>query len=79
MAKIRNFFKATATVREHPTEVDCGWQVSQGPVTLLQLSTYGSDQRASQPKVSQTLQLDEAGARELLTIIQTAFPQLGRD
>lgn len=41
---------------------------------MLQLSIYGSDTRASQPKVSQTLQIDQAGARELLRILRQAFP-----
>ena len=41
---------------------------------MLQLETYGSDDRAIPGKVSQVIQLDEAGARELKRIIERAFP-----
>lgn len=59
----------------HPTEVDCGWQVvtAAGGERLLQLSTYGSDKRASEPKVSQTLQLDREAALRLRAIIDQTF------
>ena len=77
MARVRKFFPLTTSAKPHPTDVDCGWLViatAQGP--MLQLSTYGSDARVSQPKVSQTLQIDEAGARELLRILRKAFPDV---
>lgn len=77
MAQIRSFHKIQAALREHATEVDCGYQVLRASgQTLLQLSTYGSDTRQSRPKVSQTIQLDEAAARELVEIVQDAFPGL---
>jgi hypothetical protein len=41
---------------------------------LLQLDTYGSDERKDKGTVSQTLQLDETTARELLRILRKAFP-----
>ena len=75
MARVRKFFPLTSSPQAHPTEVDCGWVVlatAQGP--MLQLSTYGSDTRVSQPKVSQTLQIDEAGARDLSRILRKALP-----
>jgi hypothetical protein len=77
MAKIKEFFQTTKTSAPHPTEVECGYQVintEDGP--LLQLSTYGSDARQSEKKVSQTIQLDRRRAAELLTILKTAFPDL---
>ncbi|GAA1014017.1 hypothetical protein Aple_042640 [Acrocarpospora pleiomorpha] len=77
MAKIRDFFQANKASSPHPTEVDCGYQViltGEGP--LLQLSTYGSDGRQSEKKVSQTIQLDRERARELLAIITKTFPDL---
>lgn len=43
---------------------------------LLQLSTYGSDARQSEKRVSQTIQLDRRRATELLTILKTTFPDL---
>ena len=68
----------TANLRPHLSEVDCGYQVidsAQG--RLLQLSTFGSDTRRSEPKVSQTIQLNEERARELVTILRSAFPSIG--
>jgi 5-methylcytosine-specific restriction protein B len=75
MAVIARYFPTESVARRHPTEVDCGWQVVQtrgGP--LLQLSTYGSQDRESSPKVSQTLQLDAQRSEELMRIIAQAFP-----
>ncbi|WP_168929657.1 hypothetical protein [Nocardioides sp. GY 10127] len=63
---------SSAQGRAHPTEVDCEWQVvrSSSGELLLQLSTYGSDTRQSQPKVSQTVQLDLDTCEELVRIIR---------
>jgi len=78
MAVIREFFNDTRSSQVHPTEVDCGWQiVNRNGERLVQLSTYGSDDRASVKKVSQTIQLDERGAAELLLILQRCFPGIG--
>lgn len=74
-AHIRGFERTTNTTRPHPTPVDCGYQAVNGPDgTLLQLSTYGSDTRQSQPKVSQTIQVDRAAAVALLAILEETFP-----
>lgn len=63
-----------ANGRRH-SECECGWSVAyRDGVAVLQLDTYGSSGRKSGHKVSQSLQLDESGARELLTIIGEAFP-----
>lgn len=43
---------------------------------VLQLKTYGSPDRKMPEKVSQVIQLDEAGARELKAILQRSFPGL---
>ncbi|MGB7450244.1 MAG: hypothetical protein WA892_14105 [Ornithinimicrobium sp.] len=61
--------------RPHPTEVDCRWQVINGRkgVALFQLSTYGSDGRASDPKVSQTIQLDRDMAAKLVARLCETF------
>ena len=75
MAVITEFVEQRSNAGRHPTEVQCGWQVVQvGDEKLLQLSTYGSDHRASGPKVSQTMQLDRAGAEALVTILRSTFP-----
>ncbi|TDC68222.1 hypothetical protein E1200_12315 [Actinomadura sp. GC306] len=77
MARIREFFETNNSARPHPTEVECGYQkITTSTGVLLQLSTYGSDNRESEKKVSQTLQLDRAGAEQLLRIIRRTFPGL---
>jgi len=60
--------------KPHPTEVDARWRVvqsSSGP--LLQVSTFGSDERESEPKVSQTIQLDREVASQLAEVIRSVF------
>lgn len=77
MAQIRSFVDSTQAVKAHPTEVDCQHRViSSGGIRLLHLSTFGSDERASSPKSSQSIQLDSARAGELIDIIKAAFPEL---
>lgn len=77
MARVRSIERIASNVQAHPTEVDCGWQIVESPDgRLLQLSTYGSDQRKSQPKVSQTLQFDGAVAKQLVEVLRSAFPGL---
>lgn len=77
MARIRGFDRSTHQGGIHPTEVDCEYAVVNGyGERLLSLSTFGSDQRASRRKVSQTLQLDRKAARDLLGIVEEAFPGL---
>jgi hypothetical protein len=76
MALIRSFeLKALQRGGLHPTRVDCEWSTFElDGKRLLQLDTYGSDERKDKGTVSQTLQLDETAARELLRILRTAFP-----
>jgi hypothetical protein len=38
------------------------------------METYGSENRVSGEKVSQSIQVDEAGARELMKILRRSFP-----
>ncbi|MFG1943970.1 hypothetical protein [Nonomuraea sp. NPDC048826] len=79
MARIKEFFRIRQSARMHPTEVECGYQSIATPYgTLLQLSTYGSDARQSEKKVSQTLQLDRQQAATLVEIIKETFPDLAR-
>lgn len=59
------------------TEVECGYRiVNSGGQVLLQLDTYGSDQRQIPGKISQSLQLDADAALTLVRIVLTAFPGL---
>lgn len=76
MARLRKLEKGTQNVRVHPTEVDCFHQVvtTTDGTRLLHLTTFGSDQRRSDPKSSQSLQIDEPTARELVAVIRAAFP-----
>lgn len=76
MARIESFFEMTADVSPHPTTVECGYQILHREIggDLLQLSTFGSSTRQSEPKVSQTLQLDRPAAASLLTLLRQAFP-----
>lgn len=77
MAVVRSFFATPAHGTRHPTQVDCGYSVLEDDSgTVIQLSTYGSDRRQSQPKVSQTLQIDRQRAEELVRILRGAFPGL---
>lgn len=65
---------AGARAREHPTEVDCGYSVVHlAGSRFVQLNTYGSAHRHIPGKVSQTLQLDEQAARQLIDILRAAF------
>ena len=76
MALITTFepIGAAARGRVHG-EVECGWAIFEsGGRRYLQLDTYGSQTRAIPGKVSQTLQLDEEGARQLKKLIAQAFP-----
>jgi 5-methylcytosine-specific restriction protein B len=76
MAVVRQFLEGSQTVRRHATEVDCYYQtVGDGPIRV-HLSTFGSDDRQSEPKSSQSIQLDEARAAELIKILRDAFPGL---
>lgn len=76
MALVRSLTKDTRiSGKPHPTEVDCRWQVISGPSgsALFQLSTYGSDARQSEPKVSQTIQFDRETASQLVARLREAF------
>ena len=60
------------------SEVECGWTVGEVEGrTVLHLETYGSSARDIPGKVSQSIEVDAEGARELQRILRTAFPGLG--
>ncbi|KQQ08454.1 hypothetical protein ASF46_14215 [Rathayibacter sp. Leaf296] len=62
-------------MKVHSTEVDCTYQevASEDGTKYIHLSTFGSDDRVSGPKSSQTLQLDEKAARELIEVLIRTF------
>ncbi|MBP1781163.1 hypothetical protein J3R08_001013 [Micromonospora sp. HB375] len=79
MARVRSFSASRQRIKPHPTEVDCEYAVIEGgDLRLLHLSTFGSDDRASERKSSQSLQLDLQTARQLMEVIEEAFPGIRR-
>jgi hypothetical protein len=77
MALIRGFEHRPGGRIAFRTEVECGWRVADPDGRrLLHLETYGSRDRDIPGKVSQSLELDAAGARDLMHIIREAFPDL---
>jgi hypothetical protein len=79
MARIRSFRPDVAPARPPRTDVDCIHSVvyTADGTRLLRLATLGSDERKSEPKPSQIIELDEEAAATLMDIIQEAFPSLG--
>ena len=60
--------------RVHPSEVDCEVRaIADQSETYLQFSSFGSDQRQREKKVSQTLQFDRTTALALAEHIQRVF------
>jgi hypothetical protein len=77
MARVRSFGPSNQRLKAHPTEVDCEFGVvDDHGVRLLHLTTFGSDDRASDKKSSQSLQLDAEQAGQLVEIIERTFPHL---
>lgn len=83
MTRVRSFSEGKQNVKAHETEVECYYQsvrTVDGEL-LLHLTTFGSSDRVSAPKSSQSLQLDIVQARELQILIDQTFGSLrdGRD
>ena len=77
MALIRSISRSKTIGTLHPTEVDAEWaQIELEGHSVFQLSTFGSDERKSVPKVSQTFQLNETMAQALVDSIVEVFPNL---
>jgi hypothetical protein len=56
-------------------EVECGYTVFEdGGKSYSQLDAYGSPGRAIPGKVSQTVQFDQASARQLKRLLEQTFP-----
>ncbi len=75
MALITKFEKDNREFKSiHPTQVVAKYIVNHSNgKTTLQLNTYGSDTRDIPNKLSQTIQLDEKAAKELITILKENF------
>ncbi|WP_280304187.1 McrB family protein [Nocardia abscessus] len=88
MARIREIVPSQQEIRPHKLEnsVTCHYKVIKDfdDKPLVHLSTFGSDQRESHPKSSQSLQLTLENAAELMNVFAEAFgltwrPQRNRD
>lgn len=77
MARVRSLAQGNQAIRAHESEVDCFYNVIDRPdgTRLLHLSTFGSDHRQSKPKSSQSIQIDEHVAQELISLLTTTFPR----
>ena len=77
MGLIRSFQHRPDSHPNFRTEVECGWNTAQvDGRTLLRLETYGSADREIPGKRSQSFELDEPAAGELVKILRNAFPSL---
>lgn len=79
MALISNFEERNIGSERVHDPVQCGYRAftAHDGRVILQLETYGRSTRAEPGKVSQSLQLDEHAAKELVAIIRRSFPSLG--
>lgn len=75
MARITSLREGHQNSRVHPTEVECLYQTitDKAGAKYVQLSTLGSDDRESRPKTSQTVQIDEAIAKQLAGLLIDEF------
>jgi len=70
MAKVRVFQPSTQRLGIHNTTVECEFgTVGEGRSRVLHLSTFGSRDRISERKSSQSIQLDVEHARQLIVIL----------
>ena len=78
MALIEGFAEATTEQsRRRHKPVRCTYAVVEGKEgVLVQFDTYGTDGRKIRGKTSQSVQLDEISAGEMVKILLNAFPRL---
>lgn len=77
MALIVEFHQIASDRNSIHKPVGCGWRVfNVDRRTILQLDTYGSDERQIPNKVSQSIQLDPAGAVTLMKLLRDTFGDL---
>ncbi len=75
MARIVSIATGHQDVRPHASEVDCYVQelTAANGEKLVHISTFGSSQRQSQPKSSQSMQFDREMAAELTALFVRSF------
>jgi len=78
MARIRSLEEGKQKVSAHTSLVDCFYQTvdDKDGTRLLHLTTFGSDDRKSSPKSSQSIQIDAETAAKLVTVIRKTFPSI---
>lgn len=77
MAYITEFFESKSGGSSQHSTCSCGWKIAERDgLKVLQLDTYGSDTRKDQGTVSQSIQVDEKQAEELMSLIRHTFPGL---
>ena len=77
MALITQFTERRSASIGWRSQVECGYNVGEHHNRrVLHLETYGSSGRQIPGKVSQSIQLDEAAAANLVRILRQAFPAL---
>lgn len=75
VARIRSLSEGKQNIHPHASEVDCYYSViDDSKEMILHLSTFGSDGRKTEPKSSQSIQIDEQIARQLISLLQRTFP-----
>jgi hypothetical protein len=77
MALVTQIRRIEKTGQPHgPCECGCFVVETKDGKRLLTLETYGSETRKIPGKVSQSIQFDEEGARQLKELIEQVFPNL---
>ena len=77
MALISEFQSVPSDRNGTHKPVLCGWRrFNVDDQILLQLDTYGSDERQIPGKVSQSIQIDRKSAATLLKLIRDTFGEL---
>ena len=76
MARIERFEQRPIGGTKLHKPVTCGYSCYEADgERVLHLETYGSKDRKFPEKVSQSIQLDEATARDLKRLIERSFPE----
>ena len=77
MALIRSFERRTLERPHRHQPTDCAWTtfIDEDGGPILQLDTFGSDQRKLQGKASQSIQLDRRAAELLMDALRLTFLQ----
>ena len=76
MAFITRMFELEPSDKKRPhSESECSWRIAhRNDEVVLQLDTYGSPARQDVGTISQSLQLDETMALELVNALARTFP-----